>query len=353
MTTYKERLSELKKRPERLAGPIPMGKELWKRRFETDPSLIRSVGYAGEAAQERPEAETPLLTNISERVSKGRPTFFIGETPEEVATAKKVGAEKAILGRPRPKIAFDKFGEPIIEKEIVAPERAIMPRGTLPSKEDVDLNQKWMDFRENYFIPQIGYDPRKINPVQEKIDTENGIMSQIDINSLDVNQYTKLKKEAEKRGKLAEELANEKIKIGKDKETQAFELFKTDMASRQKEIRRMSFKDVNDYLYRMTHDSAGNVLELEPADLMQLQEMAKQSGYEIVTGTAEAGKEKSFWWDKEEKKGYFVRPMGETGVIPQRVGGQLDIETAQNILKEAGGDKNRARQIARDRGYKF
>ena len=31
----------------------------------------------------------------------------------------------------------------------------------------------------------------------------------------------------------------------------------------------------------------------------------------------------------------------------------LDEATASTILKEAGGDKNRARQIAKERGYKF
>lgn len=37
----------------------------------------------------------------------------------------------------------------------------------------------------------------------------------------------------------------------------------------------------------------------------------------------------------------------------QRAGKQLDKETARQILQEAGGDKNRAREIARRRGYKF
>lgn len=225
MPTYEERLKEVHKR-----RPSTVEEELWERRYETDPSLIRTVGYAGEAAREVPEEEMPLLTNIPERVTRKRPTMFIGETPEEVRGAEMAGAEKAILGRPRPEIEFDKFGEPIIKP--TAPERGAAPREfAKPSKEELTLNEKWTDFRENYLIPKIGYDPRTINPVQERISAENSIMGQVDINALDVDQYTKLKKESEKRGKQAEELSKEKMRIGKDKETQAFELFKKDIAA--------------------------------------------------------------------------------------------------------------------------
>lgn len=302
MPTYQERLSEVHKKR----------KEYWERAYQADPSLIRGVSYEGEAAREVPEKEVPLLTNIPGEVTRKRPVFFAGETPEEVEKAETAGAEKAILGRPKPKITFDKFGEPVFEEEAVTPSKITAPRGAVPSKEDVELNQKWMDFRENYFIPKIGYDPRKINPVQERIDTENSVMSQVDINALSVDQYTKLKKEAEKRGKQAEELANEKVKIGKDKETQAFELFKTDMASRQKETIKLSFKDINDYLYKMTHDSTGGSYELSPTDLTQLQQMAKESGYEIVEDIVTPGKERPFWFDEKAEKGYFVRPLGKT-----------------------------------------
>ncbi len=349
MPTYEERLREVRKRryrakpgseaqklireeeklfsEEMKRRPMTTEEEAWKRRFETDPSLVREVGYAGEAAQERPEEETPLLTNILERVTRKRPTMFIGETPEEIKGAKTAGAERAILGRPSPAITFDKFGEPIIEEKAI-PSETVAPRGAPPSKEDMDLNEKWTDFRKNYFIPQIGYDPRKINPMQERINTENQIMSGIDINSLSEEQHNKFKKEAEKRGKMAEELAKDKIKIGQDKETQAFELFKTDMVSRQKETRKLSFKEVNDYLYKMTHDSTGGSYELSPTDLTQLQQMARESGYEIVEDIVTPGKERPFWWDKEAEKGYFVKPMDKAGAIPNIKQGALN-----NLLK--------------------
>ena len=299
MPTYEERL-----------------REIHKRRFEADPSIIREVGYAGEAARERPEEETPLLTNIPERVTRERPTMFIGETPEEVRGAKAAGAERAILGRP-PTMEFDKFGEPIIRKGLAAPKEPGAPRGPVPSKEDMDLNEKWTDFRENYLIPKIGYDPRTINPVQERISAENSIMGQVDINALDVDQYTKLKKESEKKGKQAEELAKEKMRIGKDKETQAFELFKKDISARPKEPRLMSLKQINDYLYKMTHSSDGSAYELSPTDLVQLQQMAQQSGYEVVEDVVSPGKENPWYMADEEKQiGYFVRPLGETGAAP-------------------------------------
>lgn len=39
--------------------------------------------------------------------------------------------------------------------------------------------------------------------------------------------------------------------------------------------------------------------------------------------------------------------------LPSPQGGRLDTATAQQLLKEAGGDKNKARQLARERGYSF
>lgn len=59
--------------------------------------------------------------------------------------------------------------------------------------------------------------------------------------------------------------------------------------------------------------------------------------------------------------GYY-RAIGKKGRQPLspgkaklslKVGGTLDAQTAKSILQEAGGDKNKARDIARQRGYKF
>jgi len=250
MPTYEERLSEVRKRryaakpgearklvreeeelfAERMKAPGGTYQQEIQREKEARKKFPRSAAEIAELA--RIEGE-PFLTNIPGEIRRGRPTYFIGETPEEVEQAKMAGAERAILGRPSPTITFDKFGEPII-KEPAVTERMITPRGPMPSKKDMDLNEKWEDFRTNYFIPKIGYDPRMINPVQERINAENSIMNQVDINALSVDQYTKLKKESEKQGKQAEELAKEKARIGKDKETQAFELFKIDIYQKAK-----------------------------------------------------------------------------------------------------------------------
>jgi len=43
----------------------------------------------------------------------------------------------------------------------------------------------------------------------------------------------------------------------------------------------------------------------------------------------------------------------ETGESESETGQTLDADTARKILQEAGGDRNKARQIARARGYSF
>jgi hypothetical protein len=51
----------------------------------------------------------------------------------------------------------------------------------------------------------------------------------------------------------------------------------------------------------------------------------------------------------------FMTKPGQAPTSPKTIppGTQLDQTTAESILKEAGGDKNKAREIAKKRGYKF
>jgi len=49
----------------------------------------------------------------------------------------------------------------------------------------------------------------------------------------------------------------------------------------------------------------------------------------------------------------MTKSPGAAGAPAVQGGAQLDASTAQQILMEAGGDKNKAREIARQRGYNF
>jgi len=88
-----------------------------------------------------------------------------------------------------------------------------------------------------------------------------------------------------------------------------------------------------------------NIIDMGLADLQK--QYAGQMGMGITKKTTPARTEVRDWWfDKEipEKTEYNIGPLG---------GQELDEQTATAILKEAGGDKEKARRIARQRGYNF
>lgn len=55
---------------------------------------------------------------------------------------------------------------------------------------------------------------------------------------------------------------------------------------------------------------------------------------------------------KQNKEGDFITPFEDVLAGAEQIG-TLDADTASQILQEAGGDKNRARAIAKERGYTF
>ena len=94
---------------------------------------------------------------------------------------------------------------------------------------------------------------------------------------------------------------------------------------------------------------------------------AKDAG--LSEGFSEESIEQDFtrWWDEEAAKegegqkgfGKLVLPRTEfkassiAGTSPVKAGTKLDTNAASAILKEAGGDKAKARAIAKERGFSF
>jgi len=117
--------------------------------------------------------------------------------------------------------------------------------------------------------------------------------------------------------------------------------------------KKYDIKTLNDTLYKYTHDQDGNPKDLTEQDRFAIEQMAKQSGYEIVKRVIEPGVKRGFpfYYDTKEKVGWFLKKKGTTGKSLPRA--QIGEKTSVSKRTKNVKDKYGFNLCEIRKGYKY
>ncbi len=118
-------------------------------------------------------------------------------------------------------------------------------------------------------------------------------------------------------------------------------------------------KTIEKYLFDITtQKDTGDPRKPTKNEIFTVKQMAKASGYKVRKITLQQAKKKKFLgidvlWPDQKEKTQWVLEKADTGEIVLPETKEIDAATAQSILAEAGGDREEARRIAKERGFVF
>ena len=344
----------------------------------------KAYGYQAEELSPEEQAGVPMLTNIptsaEEAAGRGQDVYFLSDRPE----TEQFLAEKT-PERPYKRVLRD-------------------VRSVRPSEEDLTGMEAWNDFKNNYLSKQAGfYDPDDINPATQaqkaREDYVAGFFrgkSRGEIDAMDPKTVTNIYKEADRLAKAEETKATWTRRNGLEIKNR----FLADWKEKRKEIEAaktnkeplVPVMEGDKVVYRRRTEAVG-----AQAPISQLVPVQDEEGNITYQPRTQAvgktpppkaggiGKKVSYvGWDKSGKetvervdvddtdsqsdligKGYVEkskfdrmdmvdRKLAQREAM-KRIGGgiPLDRVTAAKFLKEAGGDKEKARKLAREKGYTF
>ena len=306
--------------------------------------------------------QTPLITNMREEamraVGSGQPVHFVSDydpnmTKEELAAIKAGG----VLER---------------DKQFASTEYADVPPGNRPTEGQIGAMDGWnkveaatVDLIKSKHLP----DPTKAPPT-DKAGREKWKIAREMLKEARVYHQKQYDKQEER--KYQEDEWNRRREIeakqrmeGKEKSDRESQLrhYESELYKIAKSDPNSGDIDINDYRNKVRRyhnwidkgyapkDSYKQVIDEDAAD---------ESARNWLAGASK----KDGKYDESSLK-YRIDALIEKGWTPEAIRKlmptkatmpstkQLDANTARNILQEAGGDKNKAREIARKRGYSF